>query len=343
MINRKKSTQLILMAFIGLIFFGFQGLITTGQSETSNPIKIAVSIVPQVEWLQEIGGDKVEVLSLIPAGQSPHSYAPTTTELTFVSNASVWFQMGLIEFDIAHKQAINQAGPSMQIINLSVGLELIHIDEHQHEQPSSAEDEHEPGAYDPHTWLSPTRVIQMVNIIAEKMAELDPSHANVYTTNAANYITKLTTLNNTISNLMNNVVNKNMLIFHPSYGYFCHDFGLKMIPLEEDGQDPSSQHYAEVLDEVKDEGVGVIFIQAEFSQSMAESFSRDAGVEIVRLYPLAHDYIENMNSTGHLVAEKLEQPPSVVNNISSFTIFGILLQIGVGIFLISKSIRKRDK
>ena len=62
-------------------------------------LNIAVSIVPFVEWVQEVGGDHVNVLPLIPNGQSPHTYAPSTTELTFVSNADAWFQSGLIDFD----------------------------------------------------------------------------------------------------------------------------------------------------------------------------------------------------------------------------------------------------
>jgi zinc transport system ATP-binding protein len=121
-----------------------------------------------------------------------------------------------------------------------------------------------------------------------------------------------------------------MLIFHPSYGYFCHDFGIDMIPLEENGQDPSSAHLAEVIDEVSDKGVGVIFIQAEISQSMAQSLSEDVGVEIIQLFPLAQNYLENMNSTGYIVAEKLDQPPQEISPIPVYLFITLLF---VGLFI----------
>jgi zinc transport system substrate-binding protein len=343
--NQKTISFLLVLAFMGLILYHHSGFITNGRSSAPNRIKVAVSIMPQVEWLEEIGGDKIEVLSLIPAGQSPHSFSPTTTELTFVTNAKIWFQMGLIDFDIAQKQAISQVAPNIQIVNLSLGLELLPMPEHQDEAEGTdnATEDHDHGALDPHTWTSPTRVIQMVNTIATKLGEIDPINAATYSTNAATYIGKLIALNTTITELMTNVTNKNMLIFHPSYGYFCHDFGLRLIPLEEAGQDPSSKHYAKVLDEVKEEKVGVIFIQAEISENMAQSFARDAGVEIVRLYPLAKEYFATMNNSAYLIAEKLDQPPSPTKEISSYPLLGLLLMMGIGYHLVSKQLIRRIK
>jgi zinc transport system substrate-binding protein len=319
---RKIPSILILFT---LIFSSLSLINPIGRAETS-PIKVAVSIVPQEEWVKAVGGNRVEVQSLIPAGQSPHSYSPSTTDLTFVTGAVVWFQMGLIEFDIANNQALRDAGPGMQVVNLSAGLNLIPM----------TDNEHEHGALDPHTWLSPTRAIRMVTQIATTLSNIDPTNTAEYMANAAAYIAQLTVLNATITDLMANVSNKHMLIFHPSYGYFAHDYGLQIIPLEEDGQDPSSAHYAEILKIVKEEEVGAIFIQAEISSSLAEAFAKDAGVEVVRLYPLSQDYLVNMNSTAHLIAQKLDQPPGEAERIASFPIVGVFIAMGIGISIVLK-------
>ncbi len=291
-------------------------------------LKIAVSIQPQIEWLEEVGGSHVDILGLIPKGQSPHTYSPTTTELTFIAEADIWFQIGLIEFDLAHEQAFIDAGKeSLTVVNLSIGLDLIYMSDHQHtEDEAQASLEDSTGeAYDPHTWSSLSRTIQMIQTIQATLVDLDPSHAAEYTSNAEAYISKLTNLNSTTASLLETVENRHLLIFHPTWGYFCHDFDLDMIALEEDGQDPSSKHYVEVLDAAKENEVGVIFIQAEISQAMAQSFSEDAGVEIVQLFPLAKNYLANMNSTAYLIAEKLDQPPQDVLNIPGFSSTSVLL------------------
>lgn len=303
-----------------------------------SPLKIAVTLAPQIEWVEEIGGEFVEVQALVPSGQSPHSYLPTTTEYTFLSESVAWFQLGLMEFEIVNEEAlIDAAAETMETVNLSIGLDLIYIEGHHHENEEEEEEEEEEH-YDPHTWLSITRTIQMVTKIQETLSEIDPVHEDDYIDNANDFISRLTEVNTTITNLMSTVDNRHMLIFHPSYGYFCHDYDLEMIALEEDGQDPSSSHYAEVLEEVAEKKVGVIFVQEEISQSRADSFADDAGVEVVQLNPLASNYLENMNSSAHLIAEKLDQAPGSKSGIPAYPgiWLGIMALMGIGSLLINK-------
>jgi zinc transport system substrate-binding protein len=328
-INMKNLKKIML---IGLVFPLILGITLINHSNAQTPqrsadpaLKIAVSVLPQTEWIQEIGGNNVEVQALIPAGASPATYSPTANELTYLGNADVWFQIGLITFDIANEDAlVENAKPGMQVINLSVGLDLLELgsidhqeeeheddDHEEHSSPVAAEDEHdhEEGAIDPHIWNSPTRVIQMVQKINQTLSTIDPTNAATYASNTAAYITKLEQLNSSISETMAGVQNRHMIIFHPSWGYFAHDYDLEMIALEDEGKDPSSEHFAEVIEIAKDKQVGTIFTQAEFSAEQAQAFSEEVCVEIVTLYPLAPNYIENMNTTANLIAEKLDQAP----------------------------------
>jgi zinc transport system substrate-binding protein len=302
-------------------------------------VKAAVSIVPQVEWLEEIGGEHVDVLSLIPEGQSPHTYEPTTTELIFMDDADFWFSIGLLDFDKANKAAILEAAqnPSFEFVNLSIGLDLLEIEAHEHEGMTLADEDEN---VDPHTWLSPSRTIKMIEKIRDKLQELDPTHATEYDANAASYISQLTSLNATIANRIDTIQNKHMLVFHPSWGYYAHDFGLELISLEEEGKEPSSSHFAEIVEEARLHNVGVIFIQEEFSTEIAQAFADEACVEIVRLYPMSANYFNNLNWTTDILVEKLDQAPDC-QGVNGFTI-GLVLAATI-VMTIPILIRRKKK
>lgn len=313
-----KNYSLVLL--VGILLLPTTLAITA----TSSPLNlnqaslnIAVSISPFVEWVEEVGGEHVEVLSLIPEGQSPHTYAPTTSELAFVSTADAWFQAGLIDFDLEHESTILSSASFglSDVINFSEYVELIDLVDHDHDSPQVAQSE----TYDPHFWLSPTRAITSVEKIVEKLSDLDPGNAAEYAANGAEYIIQLNLLNDTITTNLLGVENRHMLVFHPSWGYFCADFDLELIALEEEGKDPTSQHYVEVLEEVEEFQVGVIFIQEQISESMAESFASDACVEVVQINPLAEDYIDNLNTTSSILAVKLDQSPEC-NRIPGYSV-----------------------
>ncbi|MHA1112137.1 MAG: metal ABC transporter solute-binding protein, Zn/Mn family [Promethearchaeota archaeon] len=319
----KHRQTLLIFSFLVIASLSTSTLVESVRLKTVQAdLSIAVSIVPFVEWVEEVGGEYVDVLSLIPDGQSPHIYAPTTTELTFVSNADAWFQAGLIDFDIQHEVAIlSSAGfAANDIVNFSQYVELLESVGHDHESPQISQIED----FDPHFWLSPTRAITSIEKIVEKLSSLDPTHASEYATNGANYILELNLLNDTITSQLSSVENRYMLVFHPSWGYFAHDYNLELITLEEEGKEPSSKHYVEVLEEVELHQVGVIFIQEQISVSMAESFAVDACVEVVQLNPLPTNYIESMNETSSILAEKLDQDP-VCSTTSKYITWVVLI------------------
>ena len=97
--------------------------------------------------------------------------------------------------------------------------------------------------------------------------------------------------------------------------------------MEEEGKEPSSKHYVEVLEEVELHEVGVIFIQEQISVSMAQSFAVDACVEVVQINPLPTKYIESMNETSAILAEKLDQAP-VCRPVSKY-ITWIVIVVGI--------------
>jgi len=98
-------------------------------------IGVAVTIGPEVEFVKAVGGDKVDVTLMMPQNADPHSYEPLPSQLSKVSGAKMYVEVGTtLEFETNYMDNIKAANLNMLIVNASKGITLI---------PNSAEGESE--------------------------------------------------------------------------------------------------------------------------------------------------------------------------------------------------------
>ncbi len=129
-------------------------------------INVAVSIGPQVEFVKAVGGDKVNVILMVPSGSDPHTYEPLPDQLTSVSKAKMYAEVGSpVEFETNYMSKIKSINPDMLIVNCSKGIELM---------PNTAENESD--EVDPHVWTSPKNAEIMVENIYQGLIQIDPSN-----------------------------------------------------------------------------------------------------------------------------------------------------------------------
>ena len=96
------------------------------------------------------------------------------------------------------------------------------------------------------------------------------------------------------------------MVFHPAWGYFAHDYGLEQIPIEAEGKGPTAKGLAAVIEEAKQAGIKVIFVQKQFSEKSAETVANAIGGRVIQMDPLARDYLDNMRKIAQTFAEVLE-------------------------------------
>ncbi|HIH73859.1 MAG TPA: zinc ABC transporter solute-binding protein, partial [Methanosarcina sp.] len=161
-----KIITLLIILVIGLsIFFsgctdsvGPDNNTSTGQepeiSETDEPIKVAVSVVPQAEFVEKVGGDKVKTVVIIPPGADPHTYELSPKEVQEISKASMFVTVGVgMPFEEVWIDRFESMNSGTLVVNCSRGLELRELDEHSEENEIGNNEEHE--ELDPHIWTSP--------------------------------------------------------------------------------------------------------------------------------------------------------------------------------------------
>lgn len=295
---------------------------STGQeaeiSGTDEPITVAVSVVPQAEFVEKVGGDKVKTVVIVPSGADPHTYEPSPKEVQEISKARMLVTVGAgMPFEEGWINNFESTNSGTLIVNCSKGIELKELEGHHHEGKEEGEkdagieagdeeqsdEDHE--ELDPHIWTSPANAKIMVEDIYEGLAELDPENESYYAQNRDAYLKELDALDARIREKLEGKEGSNFMVYHPSWGYFASDYGLNMISVEIEGKEPSAQDLAKLVDLAKEKNVKVIFVQANFSTRSAEVLAKEIGGEVVAVDPLAKDYIANMDKVSDIFARNL--------------------------------------
>ncbi|MEA5039146.1 MAG: zinc ABC transporter substrate-binding protein [Clostridiaceae bacterium] len=263
---------------------------TGDAQETGKPI-VAVTIVPEQTFVEAVCGDKAEVITLVPPGNSPENYEPTPEQMEKFSDASLYFTIGV---PTEEANILPSAG-DVKVVALQ--------DEAAAVYPART---FESGETDPHSWLSPKRVKTMVEAIARELRAIDPDNGDVYDQNAKAYMDQLDDLDEYIRTALSGVQNRKIIVYHPAFGYFADDYDLTMYALEEEGKEATPQHLQDMIDLAKAENIKVIFYQEEIDSSQSAAFAEELGGKTMQLSPLAANYIDNLKSMADLMAEVMQ-------------------------------------
>jgi len=288
--KRFRAVCILISAVLLLFSFGCGKDTQTGARDDGKPV-VAVTIVPQETFVKAVCGDLAEVVTLVPPGGSPENYEPTAQQMEQFSDADIYFTIGV---------PVEQAGilpdaDGMKTVALADEVAAVYPDLNF---PS--------GDRDPHIWLSPKRVIVMIEAIAREMGTLDEANSQLYNDNAQAYITKLEDLDAQIKDALEGVSNRKFVVYHPAFGYLADDYDLEMFALEEEGKEATAQHLQEMIDLAKQENIKAIFYQEEIDSSQSEAYAEELGGRTVQLAPLASDYIANLQGMAETMAEVMQ-------------------------------------
>ena len=151
-------------------------------------------------------------------------------------------------------------------------------------------------------------VVMTDNTVAE-LSAADPENAAFYRENGENLKKEIQKVADEVTAELKDFAGKSFVIYHPSFGYFADRFGLKQLPLEIEGKEPSAEEMAKVVDFIKQNNAKVIFMQAQLPDTVAKSVAEETKTRVVTLDPLAENVLENIKKTaneikGALVDEK---------------------------------------
>jgi len=264
-------------------------------ASASAPLPVFVSILPQQYFVEHVGGDHVAVSVLVGPGQSPETYEPTPKQMTALARARIYFSIG-VAFEDTWMKRIQAANPALRVAPIQRGVAILPL----------AGSGGEPGGSDPHVWTSPQRVKRMAANVRDALIQADPAQRGDYESNYRTFAAELDKLDGDIRTLLAPARGKAFMVFHPAWGYFAHDYGLRQIPIEAEGKEPGAKSLARVIELGKREGVKAIFVQSQFSRRTAETVAVAIGARVVAVDPLAENYPQNLLQVAREFAAALK-------------------------------------
>jgi zinc transport system substrate-binding protein len=256
---------------------------------------VTTSVLPHAWLVRAVGGDRVEVLTLVGPGESPATYQPSDRQVSDVMRSTLFFATGVPFENGAWMKALRQS--DVEVIDLRKGLSLRHLCAHRHEG-----DAHEHAGEDPHIWLAPKLLIRQAETVEYALSGADPDHAETYRDNLEATRKALEELDRDLAAALAGVKGRRLYVFHPSWGYFCDAYGLVQVPIEIEGKEPSESEVTKLVKRAREDAIEVIFVQPQIAGQSADAVARAGGATVRRIDPLAGDVPGNLRAVAERIA-----------------------------------------
>ena len=267
-----RSRVLVAVVLVAAVVLSGLGYFLVTRGAPSGKPVVVGSFYPYYYVAKSVGGDRVEAVNLVPPGVEPHDWEPSPGDMTTIYSASVFVFNGYLETYLPRVVAdLPSGGPVL--VNTSAGMTMRHGDN---------------GQVDPHVWLDPVLMRNVVDKVASALGQRDPAGASVYAANAASLKASLETLNSTFTAGLATCTQHTIVVAHEAFGYLSARYNLTMVAIEGLSPDaePTPQKLAEISDLVNRTGVRYIFYEELVSPQVAQTLAQEAHVQTMLLDPL---------------------------------------------------------
>ncbi|MGQ9796840.1 metal ABC transporter solute-binding protein, Zn/Mn family [Desulfosoma sp.] len=300
---------------------------------SAGPLKVFVTLAPQKEIVERLGGDRVQVMVLVPAGADPHTFEPSPAHMKTLAESSLFFPIGVpLEKNLIAR--IKSLNSQLHIVPMDRGLPKRFFTEHRQDDkmPGSVKAEtghehgdakakvgsaqrtasshehhaHAAGEPDPHVWLSPPLVMAMARTTVLALMEADPENRVGYEARYKNFLSDVAALDLEIHTIFQDAKPPRVFyVFHPSWGYFADAYGLEQVAVESEGKEAKPAHLKDIISSARRLGVKTLFVQPQFSTRSAEMVAREIGARLEVIDPLAEKWMDNLRQVSQRLREAM--------------------------------------
>lgn len=278
----------------------------------AEPLDVFVSIPPQKHIVERIGAGRVKTAVLVSPGKDAHSFEPSPLQASRLAKADLFFTIGLsLEQTVVPK--LKGHSQPVEIVDMAEGIERRpgvcsecgHDHSHGHAHSHGAE---HPEAMDPHVWLSTDGLKVLAGNTAKALSRVDPEGKAEYVRRAAELEKDLDALRARAGELLAPYRGRVFYVFHPAYGYFAADFGLRQESVETGGRQIAPKRLRELVAQARRDKVRVLFTQPQFDRRQADAVARAIGAKVVSIDPLAENPLETIETMANSLAESFRVP-----------------------------------
>ncbi len=258
---------IILVGIVAVVFYEAQKNKKNKPEQISATIKITASFYPLAEFARQVGGDRVEVINITPAGVEPHDFGPTPKDVAtlFLSKVFIFNGAGFDPWAEKLKPDLEQKG--VTVVNMSKYFDVMD---------------------DPHIWLDPVLAKKEVEVIKDALVRVDPSNNSEYTNNAARYVEQLSILDDKYKNGLASCEIRDAVASHAAFGYLAKRYNINVISIAgiSPEKEPSPKRMAEIAQLAKQKNIKHIFFETLVNPKLSETIAREIGAKTLVFNPL---------------------------------------------------------
>lgn len=253
MLPMKKTFLLAALVLTVLVAaLSLSGRETTPEKDSKTLVALSTFTII-ADMVANVGGDKVESISLTKPGAEIHGYQPTPSDLVRASEADVLFENGMnLEL---WTEKLKAGIPNVPTYTVSSGVTVRHITEDAYA-----------GKPNPHAWMSPQQGLIYIENIRQALTELAPEHADYFATNAATYSEEINRVDQELHTALDSLPENNRVLVscEGAFSYLTHDYNLEEVYLWAINSDTqgSPQQIANVINLVKDKDIPAVFCES---------------------------------------------------------------------------------
>jgi zinc transport system substrate-binding protein len=285
----------IYQSVLALVLFFTVALIATiflNTTETDfdrNKIIVAASFYPLADFSQRVGGERVSVLTVTPAGADAHSFEPSAKVVSMIKNSDIFIYQGSGLDPWADRIASDVSKRNIVTMEMTSYFDLLEKEDEddEHENDHEEEDDHDHDK-DPHIWLDLRLAQKQVRLIADAFSAIDPKGANYYAMRAEQYISELEAIDQMYQEDLANCEIRTAIASHSAFSYLekRYNIEIKTIAGLSPESEPSLKRLAELTKVARAHDIKHILYETLTSPAVAETLAREVNAKTLILNPI---------------------------------------------------------
>lgn len=255
-------------------------------------LKVVATFSIIADFATQVGGDKIDLNVLVPAGSDAHDFEPAPSDAAKIADAAVILENG-VDYESWLDALYTASGSKATRVVLADGITLREGGEHREathtaDETATGTPEAQAGReHDPHVWQDVKNAVVMVKNIEAALSKADALNAEAYKANAAAYIARLEALDQEVADAIAALpeANRKIVTSHDALGYFGARYGVEIVgevidSLSTEAGEPSAQEIVKLVEAIKSQDVKAIFPESVTNPKLVERVAQEAGVVV---------------------------------------------------------------
>ncbi len=260
------------------------------EEESNGRLNVYTTVFPFKSFVEQIGGDHVQVQSIYPNGTDIHTYEPTQKDTLKIAEGDLFVYSsgeldpvaGKIASVVKDEQkllAVAEDINDSQLLDHHNDSGEVHDHDHEHDHESSL---------DPHVWLDPVLNESFAEQIKDELIAKDPEHKKDYNENYRQLVKDIKAIDQQLRDITAQPKRDTVYISHESLGYLADRYHFKEVGVSGmNNNEPSQSEIVGMINDINDSNTPYIIYEQNVSSKITDIIAEDTNVESLKFHNMA--------------------------------------------------------